>query len=92
MADWSIDSAWIVRVLAEKARTHRCTRCTARMLVKYESNLCVQCWNDLRASSLAEAEACRPVTVGGLLRLRRRAGDESERTVDAASLAAGGAQ
>jgi hypothetical protein len=75
MDDYSIDSARIVRVLAQHGHTHRCVRCEARMLVKYESNLCVHCFNDLRTSLLAEEEeqTSAPVlSLGGDARPRPR--------------------
>jgi hypothetical protein len=62
MADFSIDSAHIVRVLAKVGHTHRCVRCETRMLVKPESNLCVYCFNDLR-TSLSEATASEPMRI-----------------------------
>jgi hypothetical protein len=57
MANYCIDSASIVRVLASHGHTHRCSRCDARMLVRHASNLCVDCWNGLRTGARAEAEA-----------------------------------
>jgi hypothetical protein len=78
MNGYSIDSAHIVRVLARHGHTHRCTRCEARMLVKYESNLCVHCFNDLRTSSRADSErrsVAAPVTEGARTRQRLRAGE-----------------
>jgi len=57
MAGYTIDSADIVRVLAKYGHTHRCARCEIRMLVRHESNLCVQCFNDLRTSAKAEGKA-----------------------------------
>lgn len=59
MAGYTIDSADIVRVLARCGHTHRCPRCEARMLVRHESSLCVQCFNDLRTGAKAEVEAER---------------------------------
>jgi len=57
MAGYTIDSADIVRVLAKCGHTYRCARCEIRMLVRHESSLCVQCFNDLRTSAKAEGEA-----------------------------------
>lgn len=69
MAGFSIDSAHIVRVLAQVGHTHRCARCETRMLVKHESNLCVYCFNDLR-TSLREAAASEPARVESSVRPR----------------------
>lgn len=68
MANYSIDSASIVRVLARSGHPHRCVRCETRMLVKHASNLCVHCFNDLRTSRRAEADAASPVRVAGRTR------------------------
>jgi len=78
MAGFTIDSAHIVRVLARHGHTHRCARCEARMLVKYESNLCVHCFNDLRTSARADAESrggAALMTQGALARQRLRSGE-----------------
>lgn len=61
MANYSIDSAHIVRVLAQHGHTHRCVRCEVRMLVKQASNLCVHCFNDLRTSRRAEEGTPEPL-------------------------------
>lgn len=56
MAHDVIDSAHIVRILAQEGHTHRCARCDTRMLVKGDSNLCVHCYNDLRAREGGDPE------------------------------------
>lgn len=43
--DHCIPSAWIVRGLAQAGSVHSCTRCNARMFVRYASGLCPLCWN-----------------------------------------------
>jgi hypothetical protein len=69
MANYSIDSASIVRVLARNGHTHRCVRCEARMLVRHASKLCVHCFNDLQTSTRAEREAAESARVEGRARL-----------------------
>ena len=91
MANYSIDSASIVRVLARHGHTHRCMRCEVRMLVRHASNLCVHCFNDLRTSSRAEAEAAEKARLEGRARLAvLSALDDVEEPRDLASLQTSG--
>lgn len=88
MAGHSIDSAHIVRVLARAGHTHRCVRCEARMLVRYESNLCVHCFNDLRTHASEEPCAAAPVRVAGSARTHRGGPSPADEALDPVELAA----
>ncbi len=40
-----ISSSHLIRALAADAGAFGCTRCGARMFVRYASGLCPRCWN-----------------------------------------------
>ncbi len=42
-----ISSSRLIRILAEGSGAFGCTRCGARMFVRYASGLCPRCWNGL---------------------------------------------
>lgn len=53
----TIQSAWLIRILAESPHVHQCTSCGARMFVKVSTGLCPVCrsHDEQRQDALARA-------------------------------------
>ena len=57
MRNYTLNSAFIILALARGGRTHRCGRCERPMLVRYESGLCVVCYNATDANETGDDAA-----------------------------------
>jgi len=71
MRDYTIPGALLIHILTEAGPSHRCDDCDQPMMVRFESGLCVFCFNAQKATLEEAAKEAESLVLSNPARPKR---------------------